>query len=39
MKKFAAKRTTAVVAPCHGGWDALGSWITVIYCWNTWFPN
>lgn len=35
MKKFSAKRTSAVVAPCHGGWDALLSWITVAYCWST----
>jgi hypothetical protein len=38
-KKFGAKRTASVVAPdwCDGNLlHALGSWLTVAYCWSTW---
>lgn len=44
--KFAARRVDSAVAPseelpwaCRGGLGALGSWITVAYCWDYWFPQ
>jgi hypothetical protein len=47
MKKqiFKARRVDSMVAPaeypfpCNGGIGAIGSWITVLYCWDIWFPS